>query len=51
MNRAYHQDVAIPSAAAPRDCVIGTDGRIAYVHNGFELHAMETVLENELSTE
>jgi len=51
VNRAYHQDVAIPSAAAPRDCVIGTNGRIAFVNNGFELDAMETVLEKELSTE
>lgn len=49
VNRAYHQDVAFPSAAYPQDWVIGTDGRIAYVNNGFELAAMETVLENELA--
>jgi peroxiredoxin len=49
VNRAYHQDVAFPSAAYPQDWVIGTDGRIAYVNNGFELDAMETVLENELA--
>lgn len=49
VNAAYRQNPAFPSAAYPQDWIIGTDGRIAYVNNGFELDAMETVLDNELA--
>jgi peroxiredoxin len=49
VNRDYRQDPAFPSAAYPQDWVIGTDGKVAYVNNGFELDAMETALDNELA--
>lgn len=50
VGRDYRQDPAFPSAAYPQDWVIGTDGRVAYVNNGFELDAMQTAIENELET-
>ena len=49
VNGLYHQDVAFPSAAYPQDWVINSDGLIVYVNNGFELDAMVTVLEDDLS--
>ena len=48
VNQLYRQDPAFPSAAYPQDWVIGVDGRIVYVNNGFELDAMQTAIDGEL---
>jgi hypothetical protein len=49
VNARYHQDSAFPSAAYPQDWVIGSDGTIVYVNNGFELDAMVTAIEDDLN--
>ncbi len=51
VNQAYRQDPAFPSAAYPQDWVIGSDGTVVYVNNGFELDAMETAIDAELDGE
>ncbi len=45
VNALYRQSPAFPTAAYPQDWIIGADGRVAYVHNGFEPDAMQAVLE------
>ena len=49
VNGQYAQEMAFPSAAYPQDWVIGTDGVVVYANNGFELDAMVTAIEQELS--
>ena len=49
INRLYAQEMAFPSAAYPQDWVIGTDGVVVYANNGFELDAMVSAIEQELS--
>lgn len=44
----YAQQSAFPSAAYPQDWIIGTDGVVIYVNNGFELDAIVSAIENEL---
>ena len=44
----YRQQAAFPSAAYPQDWLVGTDGVIIYVNNGFELDAIISAIENEL---
>jgi peroxiredoxin len=44
----YSQLMAFPSAAYPQDWVVGAEGRVVYVNNGFELDAMTSAIENEL---
>ena len=44
----YNQEMAFPTAAYPQDWVIGTDGTIIYVNNGFELDAMLSAIESQL---
>lgn len=48
VNATYAQVMAFPSAAYPQDWVIGTDGTVVYMNNGFEPDAMITAIENEL---
>lgn len=45
----YNQLMAFPSAAYPQDWIVGTDGRVVYVNNAFELSEMVTVIEAELA--
>jgi len=45
----YFQHFAFASAAYPQDWIVGTDGDIVYVNNGFELDAMVAVIESELA--
>ena len=49
VNHLYQQLPAFPSAAYPQDWVIGTDGTVVYVNNGFELDAIQTAIDNELN--
>ncbi len=44
----YDIVLAVPSAAYPRDWVVGTDGIIIYANNGFEADEMAAALEREL---
>ena len=48
VNATYQQTAAFPSAAYPQDWLIGTDGVIIYVNNGFEVDAIITAIEQEL---
>lgn len=48
VNSDYAQSVPFPSGAYPQDWIIGADGRVRYVNNGFELDAMLHVLDDEL---
>ena len=49
VNADYAQEMAFPSAAYPQDWVIGTDGVVVYANNGFELDAMVSAIDNELT--
>ncbi len=49
VNAAYRQNPAFPSAAFPQDWIVGPDGTVVYVNNGFELDAMETALDAALA--
>ncbi len=49
VGEVYRQLSAFPSAAYPQDWIIGTDGQVAYLNNGFELEAMTAVVERELA--
>ena len=49
VNSDYAQEMAFPSAAYPQDWVIGTDGVVVYANNGFELDAMVSAIEHELT--
>ena len=40
--------MAFPSAAYPQDWIIDVSGNIAYVNNGFEVDAMQTIIDNQL---
>ena len=44
----YSQPEAFPSAAFPQDWIIDKNGFIVYVNNGFEVDAMQTIIDNEL---
>ena len=43
----YAQELAFTTAAYPQDWVIGTDGVVVYMNNGFELQGMITAIEGE----
>jgi len=45
----YSQRSAFATAAYPQDWIIGREGDVVYMNNGFELDAMVSVLESELS--
>ena len=45
----YNLQSAFPTAAYPQDWVIGTDGRVAYVNNGYEPDEIAAVVEQELA--
>ena len=45
----YSQRSAFATAAYPQDWIIGREGDVVYANNGFELDAMVSVLEAELS--
>ena len=44
----YAQQTAFPTAAYPQDWVIGADGTVVYLNNGFELEAMLSAIASEL---
>ena len=48
MHNQYAQDSPFPSAAYPQDWVIGSDGTVVYMNNGFELDAMLAAIEAQL---
>jgi len=48
VHEEYSQSSAFPSAAYPQDWVIGTDGKVVYVNNSFEVDAVVTAIDNEL---
>ncbi len=43
----YTQQNAVP-AAYPEDWIIGSDGRVAYVNNIYDIDAMKAVIEQDL---
>ena len=49
VNEAYTQLLAFRSAAYPQDWVIGNDGQVIYVNNGFELDAISAAIESQLT--
>ena len=51
VNSDYAQSVPFPSGAYPQDWVIGPDGLVKYVNNGFELDAMQSGLDAELAAD
>ncbi len=44
----YQQELAFPTGAYPQEWIVGTDGRIAYVNNTFEVDAVVEVLDAQL---
>ena len=44
----YEMNQAFPTAAYPQDWIIGPDGTILYVNNGFEPDEMRFVIERSL---
>ena len=44
----YPIEFAFPTAAYPRDWIVGSDGVVVYVSNELELSAMQAVIEGEL---
>ena len=46
---AYSQQTAFGGTIYPQDWIIGSDGRVAYIHNGYDPEAMHAILEAELS--
>ena len=44
---SYMMQAAFDTAAYPQDWVIGTDGRVAYVNNGYEPDEIAAVVEQE----
>ncbi len=48
VHNQYAQQTPFPTAAYPQDWVIGTDGTVVYMNNGFELEAMLSAIEAEL---
>lgn len=44
----YSQAAAFPTAAYPQDWIIGADGKVAYVNNGYEPDEMRAVIEEQL---
>ena len=46
---SYMMQAAFDTAAYPQDWVIGTDGRVAYVNNGYEPDEIAAVVEQELA--
>jgi hypothetical protein len=49
VNEVYTQLLAFRSSAYPQDWVIGNDGTVIYVNNGFELDAITAAIESQLS--
>ncbi len=45
---AYAQQTAFGDAIYPQDWIIGSDGTVVYVNNGYEPDAWAVVLEKEL---
>jgi hypothetical protein len=44
----YPLDMAFPSAAYPRQFVVGVDGTVVYVNNRYEYDSLSAVLDSEL---
>ena len=44
----YPLDQAFPSAAYPRQFVVGVDGTVVYVNNRYEYDSLSAVLDQEL---
>ena len=47
VHNQYAQETPFPTAAYPQDWVIGTDGTIIYMNNGFELDAMLSAIDSQ----
>lgn len=47
VHNQYAQQTPFPTAAYPQDWVIGTDGIIIYMNNGFELDAMLSAIDSQ----
>ena len=45
---AYAQDLAFSGTAYPQDWLIGTDGNVAYVNNGYDPEALSALIEEQL---
>ena len=45
----YEQEDPFPTGAYPQQWIVGTDGRIAYMHNEFEYDAVVAIIEAELA--
>ena len=48
VHNQYAQETPFPTGAYPQDWVIGTDGTIIYMNNGFELDAMLNAIDSQL---
>jgi len=46
---AYEQEMPFPTGAYPQDWIVGTDGRVVYQNNRWDLQAMEAAIEGELA--
>lgn len=49
VKRAYEQEMPFPTGAYPQDWIVGTDGRVVYQNNRWDLQAMEAAIEAELA--
>lgn len=47
VHQQYAQQTPFPTAAYPQDWVIGADGTVVYLNNGFELEAMLSAIASE----
>ena len=48
VHEAYSQDLAFSATAYPQDWLIGTDGTVAYVNNGYDPEALSALIEEQL---
>ena len=48
VSRQYPLQTAFPSAAYPRQFVVGVDGKVVYVNNRYEADSLSAVLDAEL---
>ncbi len=48
VHASYSQDLAFSATAYPQDWLIGTDGTVAYVNNGYDPEALSDLIEEQL---
>ena len=49
VHEAYSQQTAFGGTIYPQDWIIGSDGRVAYINNGYDPEAMQAILEADLA--